>query len=217
MALRVPENPVKLISRIPVPYKDTVSDPALTLTLIELASVPPAVPPNVNVRVPVLPEYVRLAVGVPVTTRPVELSVFQTAPPFPVTAMRPVPKAIVRVFVLLELNTSTVSVDVPRDRVPEANVKPPVKVGEPVRDKVMSDLLTEQDEVVAVAATDTTAAVPLLASNVTVSAVVGADAPPAPPEVADQLVVEVLFQVPDPPTQNRAAIYRSLRLKVCAV
>jgi hypothetical protein len=70
----------------------------------------------------------------------------------------------------------------------------------------MSALFTVQAEQVAVAATDTVAAVPLLASNVALSAVVGADAPPAPPDVADQFVVELLFQVPDPPTQKRAAI-----------
>jgi hypothetical protein len=73
----------------------------------------------------------------------------------------------------------------------------------------MSALLIEQVEVAAVAATETVAAVPLLASNVTVSAVVGADAPEAPPEVAAQLVVELLSHVPEPPTQNLAAIMRS--------
>jgi hypothetical protein len=42
--------------------------------------------------------------------------------------------------------------------------------------------------------------------KVTSSATVGTDAPPAPPEVADQFVVEVRFQFPEPPTQNLAAI-----------
>jgi hypothetical protein len=40
-----------------------------------------------------------------------------------------------------------------------------------------------------------------LASKMTASAVVGADAPEAPPEEADQFVVPVAAQVPDPPTQ----------------
>jgi len=35
----------------------------------------------------------------------------------------------------------------------------------------------------------------------TESAAVGTEAPPAPPGVADQFVVEVVFQVPEPPTQ----------------
>jgi len=70
----------------------------------------------------------------------------------------------------------------------------------------MSDLLIVQVEHVAVAATETVAAVPLFESNVTVSAVVGADASGAPPDVADQLSMDTLSHVPDPPTQYRAAI-----------
>src|SRR4051812_13859557 len=46
---------------------------------------------------------------------------------------------------------------------------------------------------------------PLLALKTTSSAVVGTLAPPAPPDVADQCVVSVPSQVPDPPTQNRDA------------
>ena len=42
--------------------------------------------------------------------------------------------------------------------------------------------------------------------KVTVSADVGALAPLAPPEEALQLVVVVLFHVPDPPTQYLSAI-----------
>lgn len=45
-----------------------------------------------------------------------------------------------------------------------------------------------------------------LASKMTASAVVGADAPDAPPEEADQLVVPVDAQVPEPPTQYLFAI-----------
>lgn len=34
----------------------------------------------------------------------------------------------------------------------------------------------------------------------------GTDAPLAPPDEVDQLAVEVVFQVPEPPTQNLSAI-----------
>jgi hypothetical protein len=47
---------------------------------------------------------------------------------------------------------------------------------------------------------------PLFALIITSSALVGTEAPPAPPEVADQFVVLVEFQVPEPPTQYLVAM-----------
>jgi hypothetical protein len=47
---------------------------------------------------------------------------------------------------------------------------------------------------------------PDAAFTITASAAVGTEAPPAPPEVADQFVVELVSQVPDPPTQYLSAI-----------
>ena len=44
------------------------------------------------------------------------------------------------------------------------------------------------------------------ASKYTLSAEVGTLAPPVPPDVVDQLVVELAFQVPAPPTQYLSAI-----------
>jgi hypothetical protein len=120
-----------------------------------------------------------------------------------------VPKANVRAFELVLLNERIVSVKLFSVTVPVVNVNAPVNAGEPERLRLMSLLLTVQVDVAAVAATVTVAAVPLLASNVTVSAVVGADAPAAPPDVADQFAVELLSHVPEPPTQNLAAIMRS--------
>jgi len=92
---------------------------------------------------------------------------------------------------------------------PVVSVKVPAEVqsvGLPDRDRTMSDLLTVVLDEAAVDATVTVAAVPELESKVAVSAVVGADAPDAPPVVADQFAVLELSQVPEPPTQNRAAI-----------
>ena len=203
---RMPEKPVKLMSRRPLPYRVMVSDPALTLTLMELASVPPAALATSIERVPVLPEYVAFTEGVPATVRPVDVSVVQIVAALPVSAMLPVPKSMDRVLELFDEKDKQVRMLPPRDSAPVVRVNRPVKVGEPVRESVMSDLFTVQVEVAAVAATVTMAAVPLLASNVTVSAVVGAEAPEAPPLVADQLVVELLSHVPEPPTQNLDAI-----------
>jgi hypothetical protein len=190
----------------PDPYMVRVSLPAVMLMPILLASVGAAVLPKIRVRVPVEPEYVELTTGVPDTVRLVEVSVFHTDVLPPVTVMLPVPNAIVRTFELLDVKYEHVNVKVLRESVPLVSVNVPVNVGLPARSRVMSDLFTVHVEVAAVDATVTTAAVPLLASNVTVSAVVGADAPDAPPDVAAQLAVELLFQVPDPPTQNLAAI-----------
>jgi hypothetical protein len=93
----VPAKPVKLTSRNPEPYRATVSVPADTLKLIELASAGDGatVVPTKKLRVPVEPEYVALTTGVPVTVRFVDVSVDQTAALLPVTVILPVPKAIV--------------------------------------------------------------------------------------------------------------------------
>jgi hypothetical protein len=48
-------------------------------------------------------------------------------------------------------------------------------------------------------------------SNITLSAEVGTDAPLGPPELEDQTDVELLFQVPVPPTQYLSAIIDSLQ------
>ena len=49
--------------------------------------------------------------------------------------------------------------------------------------------------------------VPLPLSKNTLSAAVGTDAPEPPPEAVDQLVVEVVFHVPAPPTQYLFAMF----------
>ena len=46
----------------------------------------------------------------------------------------------------------------------------------------------------------------LLLLIITSSTIVGAEAPPAPPEVADQFVVLLVSQVPEPPTQYLVAM-----------
>jgi hypothetical protein len=116
------------------------------------------------------------------------------------------PKAIVRALELLEMNEPQVNVLLLSVKVPVVSVTAPVMVGEPDRLRLISAVLIVQADAVAVDATVTVAAVPLFASKVTVSADVGADASGAPPEVADQLSMDTLSHVPDPPTQNRAAI-----------
>jgi hypothetical protein len=127
----------------------------------------------------------------------------------PVKTILPVPNATVLAFELLLLKTPQVSVFAPSVIVPDVSVKVPVatqRVGLPLRLKLMSDLSIVADEDTAVAATVTVAAAPELASKNTASAEVGAEAPLAPPDVADQLVVDVLFHVPVPPTQYLFAI-----------
>ena len=202
----VPENPVKLRSPMP-PLKVIVSVPADTLILMLFASVPPvAAVGSVTARVPVEPEYVRLTVLDPVMVKLVDVLVAHTLALFPVTVIAPVPKASVRALLLVEIKDPQVNVLLLSVSAPVVSVTAPVMLGEPDRLRLRSALLIVQDEAVAVAAIVTVAVVPLFASNVAVSAVVGADANGAPPEVADQLVTETLSHVPDPPTQKRAAI-----------
>jgi hypothetical protein len=128
---------------------------------------------------------------------------------FPVTAMFPVSNASVLAFELLDekipvLNVKELSVIVPAVSVNvPANVQ---SVGLPAKDRLMSDLSIVVLNETADASTVTVAAVPELASKVTVSTFTGADAPGAPPVVADQFAVLELSQVPEPPTQNLAAM-----------
>lgn len=200
-ALSVPANPVKFRLRIP-PVKVMMSDPAETLKSKTAASEAPLV----SALAPTAPEYVRLTVREPLTDRPVIVLQAQTVVLFPVMAKLPVPKAIVRALELLEMNEPQVNVLLLSVKVPVVSVTAPVMVGEPDKLRLISAVLIVQADAVAVDATVTVAAVPLFASKVTVSADVGADASGGPPEVADQLSMDTLSHVPDPPTQNRAAI-----------
>ncbi len=144
--------------------------------------------------------------GVPVALKLVAVDVDQTVP-VPVTTILPVPNATDRIAVPLDENTAVV-------RVLEFKLIAPVfsvtevtaSVGLPDNDNVMSDLLIVAAALVAVAATVTVAAVPEFVSKVTLSALVGGPLPPAPPVVSAQLVVDVLFHVPLPPTQKYDAI-----------
>ena len=105
----VPLNPVKLmfLNDPLVVTKFIVSVPALTLTLIAFAS--PAFPRLIPL-VPVLPLYVKLTTGVPVTVSPVAVAVENTVALFPVTVMFPVPNDIDRVLLLDAANVTQVSV-----------------------------------------------------------------------------------------------------------
>lgn len=123
------------------------------------------------------------------------------------------PKSIVLALLFEDEKDVAVSVCVLKVNVPVVKVNDPENVGLPDSDKLMSDLLTVQLEHTAVAVTVTVAATPEFASNVAVSALVGAEAPDAPPVVADQFAVLELSQVPEPPTQNLAAIEFSLNCR----
>lgn len=126
--------------------------------------------------------------------------------PEPERTIFPVPKFTVLALLLLEANAPvTVSVSALRLTIPVVKIMLP-KVGLPDRLRVMSLLLIVTDGPTALAATETVAAVPLLASKNIRSAATGADAPGAPPDVADQFAVEVASQVPEPPTQYLFAI-----------
>lgn len=154
--------------------------------------------------------------GAPEITRLVIVLVDHIVPVEPVITILPVPKSIVRALLLLEETVAQVKTYVLRVKVPVVSVNAPAKVQDPDRLKLMSDLLTVQEAHVAVAATVTNAAVPLFASNMAASALVGADAPAAPPDVADQLAVEVSSHVPVPPTQNLLAMIYNLRLNLAS-
>jgi hypothetical protein len=144
---------------------------------------------------------------VPVRVNPVAVAIDNTvaAAVVLVSVMLPVPKAIARVLVLLELKIPVLSVNPAKLIVPAVNVKVPAvvqRVGLPDSVRVISALLTVVLKETAVAATVTVAAAPELASKVAVSAAVGTPALPTPPESDAQWVVVALSQVPDPPTQK---------------
>jgi hypothetical protein len=113
----------------------------------------------------------------------------------------PVPNAIERVLLLFELKKAAVNVLLFSVIVPAVSVVVWLNVGLPDNDKFMSDLLIAQAKQVAVDATVTVAAVPLLLSKFTESAANGGPKPPAPPVEVAQFVVLALSQVPEPPTQ----------------
>jgi hypothetical protein len=118
--------------------------------------------------------------------------------------MLPAPNAMDLVFELLLANLPTLKTKSLSVKAPAVNVKVPAavqSVGLPDKDKLMSDLLTVVLVDTADAATVTVAAVPELASKLTISALFGGPAPAAPPLLADQFAVEELSHVPLPPTQ----------------
>jgi hypothetical protein len=117
-----------------------------------------------------------------------------------------VPNAIERVLLLFELKKTAVNVLLFSVIVPVVRNVVPSNVTLPDNEMLMSDLLMTQVVQVAVDATVTVAAVPLLLSKLTVSPVRGGPKPPAPPVNTAQFVVLALSQVPEPPTQKYVAI-----------
>jgi len=123
--------------------------------------------------------------------------------------MLPVPKASTRVLLLFELNNPVDNVKVLSVKVPAVSVQVPAavhSVGLPDNDKLISDLLIVVLKDTAVDVQVTVAAVPELASKVTVSAFVGFERVATPPEVIANCVFPVPLQVPVPPTQKYAAM-----------
>jgi hypothetical protein len=119
--------------------------------------------------------------------------------------MLPVPKASTRVLLLFELNNPVDNVKVLSVKVPAVSVQVPAavhSVGLPDNDKLISDLLIVVLKDTAVDVQVTVAAVPELASKVTVSAFVGFKRVATPPEVIANCVLPVPLQVPVPPTQK---------------
>jgi len=100
--------------------------------------------------------------------------------------------------------------------VPVSNVKDPLTVreGDTPFAKVTVPAVTVRSKQVN-PLDNVTVYVPVRSKN-TESAAVGADAPLAPPGVADQLVVEVVLQVPEPPTQYLLAMFRHLQQEYLA-
>lgn len=145
-----------------------------------------------------------LTTGVPDTVRLVDVSVSHIVPLPLGSVMLPVPKLMVRLFELPELNAPHERANDARDKVPEVsvNVPPSVRLAPRVSPRVLlvkvTVLATAPVPVVQVP-------VPELASKITASEAVGAVANGAPPEVADQLSIEVASHVPEPPTQYLVA------------
>jgi len=135
---------------------------------------------------------------------PVTVPVLKIVALTPVSVMLPVPKASVRVLLLLELNKPVDNVKVLSVKVPAVSVQVPAavhNVGLPDNDNSISDLLIVVLNDTAVDVTVTLAAVPELASKFTVSAAVGFKAVATPPEVIANCVFPVPLHVPVPPTQ----------------
>lgn len=108
---------------------------------------------------------------------------------------------MVRVLEFSALNAENVGDWLLKSTVPEVKLNVALNTELPVHWRVMSALSMITSAQTAVAVTVTVAAVPELALKRTLSPAIGADAPAAPPEVADQLAVEALSHVPEPPTQ----------------
>ena len=197
----VPEKPVKF-TLLYTPCSDKVSVPALTFNVMLL---PSDSVPKLKVRVPA-PPLGAFTTRLPVVVKPVEVDPLQSVPEVAVSVSWPdAPKLIDRVFAFELLNVVLLSVYGASERLPSVNVNVLEVVRLAPRSSVTVLLLrvhVVQTAPVAVVQVP----VPLLASNVTVSAATGADAPDAPPDVADQLAVELAFHVPEPPTQNLAAM-----------
>ncbi len=119
-APNVPANPVKskLLTRVEaVKRRLKAYVPPVKLKLILFAS---DTAPGVTV-IAVDPVEVTLTTLVPVVVNPVTLSVLHTVP-VPEQLMFPVPKAIVRVFALFEINAVVVNVRLLRSNVPRVSV-----------------------------------------------------------------------------------------------
>jgi hypothetical protein len=122
-----------------------------------------------------------------------------------VRAIFAVPNEIARVEDPDELKEPVLRVNPFKFNVPVVKVKVPAavhSVGLPDNNKVMSDLLIVVLKDTAVDVTVTVAAVPELASKVTVSALVGSKRVATPPVVIANCVFPVPLQVPVPPTQK---------------
>ena len=126
-----------------------------------------------------------------------------------VRAMLPEPNAIDRATVPVQLTLPTDMVNPLSARLPLVWVYMPAGVqivALPASDSAMVEVPPKVVLNATAVELMVTVPVPESASKVAVSTLVGADAPLAPPEVADQFAVDVLSQVPEPPTQNLAAI-----------
>jgi len=100
--------------------------PVVNVKFGALDVVPPAVLPQVNVLVTLIAATVNPPV--PVEVKPVTVAILNTSVPAVVcdNAIDPVPKAIARVLVLLELNIPVVRVNPAKASVPAVNVVVPV-------------------------------------------------------------------------------------------
>ena len=109
--------------------------------------------------------------------------------PIPVIIVFPV---VVELKVIAPVADHVVTLD--NDMLPEI-AKVPVELN--IQPVTVTDMLRHASAPVIV----TVPATPELELKKTLSAAVGTDAPLAPPDVADHLAVDVVSQVPAPPTQ----------------